>query len=423
MAKNQTPLLLLSQLRRAAVVGPGGDHLARIEDVIARLADEGYPRITGFEIVIGGRHLFVSAAQVAVLAPGWLELREQKLDFGQFERRAGEVLLRRDVLGRRLIDVTAGRLVRAADLALAHVRDGWRLVGVAPRRRTGPRLWLRLTGSREVAAPAPLLDWSNVQPFLSDVPTSGLLMPLARLRRLHPAQIADLVERSSHREGEEIIDAVEADPELTADVFEELDAEHQEKFLEDRSNEEAAALLARMTPDAAADLLNELNQNRRLPILHLVPEVQRQRLHSLLQYHPASAGGLMSLDYLAVPRGSTVAQVLARIRDDRKIPVPLQGIVFVVEDDGRFIAAGTVVEVLRGEAASQIESLPALTTRRVDVHTDVVDIALDMTDFNLTALAVTDESGRLVGAISVDNLLEAMVPQEWRRREQGGSDD
>src|SRR5579875_3431423 len=87
MPEHEAPLLFLSQLGRASVVGPDGNHLARLDDVIARLADDGYPRITGFVILIGGRHLFVPTEQVTVLAPGRLELREQKLDFGQFERR------------------------------------------------------------------------------------------------------------------------------------------------------------------------------------------------------------------------------------------------------------------------------------------------------------------------------------------------
>jgi CBS domain-containing protein len=411
--------LLLSQLVRSPVLSPAGEQLGRLEDLIARLADSGYPLITGLKVTVGRRELFVPAEMIAELAPQRVRLSGQTLNLGRFERRPGEVLLHQDVLDRRLIDVSRGRLVHANDLVLAQNDGSWRLVGVAPSPRERLRRLFPFGKRRTAAQPAPVLDWNDIQPFVGHVPTAGLLMPLGPLKRLHPAQIADLVERSSHREGEEIIEAVERDPELSADVFEELDKTHQEEFLEERSNEEAAALLSRMASDDAADLLNELDQNRRLPVLDLLPPPQRQRLHALLQYHPSTAGGMMSPDFIAVPGGTALVEVLGRIRADDRTPVPLQGTVFVTGPEGRFVGAVSVVDIVRAEIDRVIESLPTLSTRQVQVHADVAEVALLMTDFNLTALGVTDAAGQLLGAISVDDLLEALVPEEWRRREQG----
>jgi Mg/Co/Ni transporter MgtE len=169
--------------------------------------------------------------------------------------------------------------------------------------------------------------------------------------------------------------------------------------------------------------LNGLEQNRRLPVLDLLPPPQRQRLHALLQYHPSTAGGMMSPDYIAVPPGTQLREALARIREDDKTPVPLRGTVVITEPDGRFVGAASAVDLIRGDPVSAIEALPALVTTQVNVHADLADIALVMTDFNLTAVAITDDSGQLLGAISVDDLLEALVPEEWRRRAQADSGD
>jgi Mg/Co/Ni transporter MgtE len=267
----------------------------------------------------------------------------------------------------------------------------------------------------------PVLDWNEIQPFVGHVPTAGLLMPLGPLKRLHPAQIADLVERSSRAQGEEIIDAVDADPELTADVFEELNPAHQSEFLRLRSDTEAAEVLTRMAPDDAADLLNELDQSRRLPVLDLMPAQQRHKLRMLLQYHPSTAGGLMSPDFVSVVRGATLAAGLERIRTDDKAPVPLQSTIFLTEPDGGFVGALSVVDLVRGASARRIEDLETLVKASVQVSADLSDVALLMTDFNLTAVAVTDNDGRLVGAISVDDVLEAMVPEDWRRRAEASS--
>ncbi|TME35653.1 MAG: magnesium transporter [Chloroflexi bacterium] len=423
LRQTQTAMsLLLSQLVHSAVVNPAGDRLGRVEDVIVRLADSGYPRVSGFKVRIGGRDLFVPEQLVLRLEPGRVQLQGQTLDLGRFERRPGEVLLREDVLDRRLIHVAAGRLVHANDLVLAESDTGWRLVGVDPSPR-GIVQRLLPGQRRDLPPPEAILDWSEIQPFVGHVPSAGLLMPLGPLKRLHPAQIADLVEGASHEQGEEIIEAVEADPELTADVFEELEPEHQVEFLEARTDSEAAELLAHMAPDDAADLLNELDQTRRRPVLELMPVAEGQKLRNLLQHNPSTAGGMMSPDFIAVERGTTLESALERVRSAEDVPSPLLGSVFVTDVGGRLVGTVGIADVVRGDPFQSVEDLPQLVTGGVPLNADLQDVALKMTDFNLVAVGVTDEEDRLIGAISVDDLLESLVPEEWRRRAEASSSD
>ena len=146
-----------------------------------------------------------------------------------------------------------------------------------------------------------IVDWESIQPFVSHVPTAMLRIPYRKLARLHPAQIADLVEAASHEEGEEIINAVGQDLELEADVFEELDTEHQLEFLSTRSDKDAGRLLATMEPDDAADLIADLDQDRRLSVLEALPQPTQAKVRALLSYNPETAGGLMSPEFLALP--------------------------------------------------------------------------------------------------------------------------
>jgi Mg/Co/Ni transporter MgtE len=266
-----------------------------------------------------------------------------------------------------------------------------------------------------------ILDWKDVQPFMGHVPTAKLLVPLQRLRRLHPAQIADLVESASHEEGEEIIHAVESDVELAADVFEELDTEHQLEFLKNRSNEEAAKVLGRMAPDDAADLLGELDHDRLTPVLSMMPAPQQHKLRKLLQYHPTTAGGMMNPDFVSVFRGASASEALERVRTDDKASHMLLSTVFVTEADGKLIGSLGVVDLLRGDPDRKVEDDPELTDLRVSSGADLADVTLMMADYNLTALAVTDGASNLVGAISVDDLLEALVPENWRNRVEASS--
>ncbi len=213
--------LMVTQILRSPVLNPAGVELGRLEDLIVKLDSGGYPPVTGIKVRMGGREVFVSTKNIEKLAPGEVRLNTEGLDTGDFQRRPGEVLLAGDVLGRHLMDVVRARIVQAHDLVLAHSEDGWRLLGVDRSPRAMLRRLVPRRGRPDLRKHA-ILDWKDVQPFVGHVPTARLLVPLQRLRRLHPAQIADLVEGASHAEGEEILDAVESDKELTADVFEEL---------------------------------------------------------------------------------------------------------------------------------------------------------------------------------------------------------
>ena len=406
--------VMLTQLLRSPVLNPAGAEVGRVEDLIVKLAEGGYPPVTGLKVRVGAQDVFVGKDLIAKLEPGAVRLNTHTIQTQPFQRRPGEVLLAADVLGRHLVDVARGRIVQAHDLVLAPTEDGWQLQGIdrspqAMLRRLVPR-----RGRPDLRRHA-VLDWKDVQPFMGHVPTAKLLMPLQRLRRLHPAQIADIVEGASHAEGEEIIKAVEGDAELTADVFEELDPEHQAEFIKSRSNEEAARVLDRMAPDDAADLLGELDQERRLPVLNLMSPTQQHKMRKLLQYHPTTAGGMMSPDYVWVARGSTVDMAIEAVRVDDKSPHQLLNSVFVIEDDGRFLGSVGLADLVRADPARRIDELN-LTNCSIGAGADFVDVVLMMADYNLIALGVVDNAHNLIGAISVDDLMEALVPEDWRNR-------
>jgi Mg/Co/Ni transporter MgtE len=232
---------------------------------------------------------------------------------------------------------------------------------------------------------------------------------------LHPAQIADLVEAASHEEGEEIIQAVAADRELQADVFEELDSEHQVEFLRSRSDEEAARVLASMAPDDAADLIMDIDQERRLRVLEAMPERQRRKLRLLLSYNPETAGGLMSPDFLCVNESRPVAEVLDEIRRSESAP-ELLSVVFACTDDGSVTGSASVVSLLRADPAATLASVARPIPAHVHPDWDLGATVRKMSDFNLMAAPVMDREHRhVLGVVTVDDVLELLLPSGWRR--------
>src|SRR6202453_2845892 len=312
------PALHLSLVLRSPLLDRAGERLGRVEDLIVRLADGGYPPVTGLKARIGGRELFVPVNRIASLAPGAVRLSGEKLSLGRFERRVGEVLLGQDVLGRKLVNVEADppSLVTAHEIELKCIEGWWRVVGVDHSARAQLRRWLPRP-LKSTVADRPFLDWTDLEPFVGHVPTARLRCSHRKLANLHPAEIADLVEAASHDEGEELIEAVAQDRELEADVFEELDEHHQLEFIRERPDSQVAAVVARMAPDDAADLIVEIDQERRGRILALLPSTQRRQIEALLGYNPSTAGGLMSPDFISLLPADTVAQALEKVRSSR----------------------------------------------------------------------------------------------------------
>jgi CBS domain-containing protein/sporulation protein YlmC with PRC-barrel domain len=407
----------VSSLAGSPLLDSAGERLGRVEDVVARL-DQGddLPPVIGLKARIGGRDAFVPVERVDQLGPFEVRTGTTKLDLGQFERRPGEVLLRGDVLDRSLINVETARLVTAHEVELVCEDGRWRVAGVDASLR--PRLW-RLLPRRfrgHDSEHTAFVAWDKMEPFVGHVPSSRLKLASRRLARLHPAQIADLVEAASHEEGEEILEAVGQDKELEADVFEEMDNAHQVEFLRERSDAEAAGLLARMASDDAADLLFELDQERRLPILNLMPALEQRKLRALLGHNPETAGGMMNPDFVSAGTQATVAEALANVKAS-ELGAQAASIVCVIAEDGTLAGALSLADLVRAATTEPvcnvIDESPIPT---VAVEADLPEVARVMTDYNLIAMPVLDASGRPVGIIAVDDVLERLLPEEWRRR-------
>jgi CBS domain-containing protein len=397
---------------RAPVVARSGDTIGRVEDVIVRLrgTDE-YPLVTGIVAGVGGRQVFVGSDAIQELSPKQVLLAKNKVDLRAFERREGEVLLRADVLGHRLIDVAAVELVRAYDVELEDTGHGWVLARVDTRRPA--RLFGLIPGSGGPAA----RDWKAFEPLIGHARSSALRRVSGRMGAFKPAQIADLLEDADKAEGGEILDRVRTDPELEADVFEELDPDKASRLLDDMPDAEVAALLGRMRADDAADAISDLRQKRRRRVLDLMPAPQRTKVITLLGFNPNSAGGLMNVDFVSCAAAATAHDALAIIGNARAVQPEALLKIHVLNDDKQLTGVVSVIALLQSDSSATVATLMDPDPVRVAADADLTDIALLMADYNLYMIPVVDDEDRVLGVVTVDDVLEATIPEDWRRRE------
>ncbi|HEY2788836.1 MAG TPA: CBS domain-containing protein [Gaiellales bacterium] len=412
-APAEPTVLHLSLIAGGVLRDRSGERLGKVDDLLVRLGED-YPPVTGVLASVAGRPVFVPASEVAEIAHGRVDLLGEKIDLHRFERRYGEVLLRKDVLDRQLINVDGARLVRANEIEIARI-DGWyRVVGVD----TGLRGIVRRVAPRRLGEnmpPGAFLDWASVEAFTGHVPSVRLRVPHPKLARLHPAQLADLVEAASHNEGEEIMRAVGGDEELEADVFEELDAQHRREFIEQRSDAEVAAVLERMETDDAVDLLGDLPEERREGVVRLLPAVPRRRVRALAGYDPATAGGLMSPEFVCLYAQATKHEAIGRIERSRA-PADTLAWVYVMNLDRRLKGAIALADLLRADPDVTMGEAATFLPPRVTAEAELEEVARLMTDYDLTVVPVVDERDQIMGVVSVDDVLEMVLPRGWRRR-------
>ena len=402
-----------------------GQEIGRLEDVVARWADgQVYPPVSGLVIRVGRRLAFVPASAIDRIGHAEVMLRSARLDLRDVQRRAGEVLLAKDVLDHQLVDVEGVQVIRAADLYLAEVIGRIRLVGADVSnatllRRLGPRRW------RPRPTPDRVIDWAAIQPFAESAGREGTVNGTTAavrlkttnegLHRLRPGELADLLEDLRRDERRELLAAL--GPDEAADALEEMQPEDLEQLLRESDPPEAARLLAAMEPDEAADALRDLPLAVRAEVLRYIPSATALALRDLLGYDEDEAGGIMTTALVTAKSGEKVKKVVDRLSGARTHGVDLDAVA-VVDDDGRLLDDVAVLDVLLALRADPDTRMSALLGDEdvvtVSPHASADEVAGQLIEARRHSMVVVDESGCPIGRILADDVLDALVPTKGR---------
>ena len=419
-------MLFLASILDLPVHGKTGEVIGKLEDVIVRIGDQLYPPIAGLVVRDRRRQFFVPGGNLQALE-GVTQLSSSTVDLQRFMRRDGEVLLRKDVLDHQIIDITGRRIVRVNDIQLANIEDVYRLVGVdvspqALLRRLGPRALSDQIVGRQI------IDWDAAQYLASAAPVQ-LKVSYDRLSELNPVDLARIVDALSYRESAEIVAAL--DDETAAETLEDVSDERLADLLEGMDQERAADILEEMTPAAAADALEDLDDEVAEQLLARMEPEEAADVQALLAYDEDSAGRIMSTDFVRIDEGATVGDALAVLRALEEVPDPLLAIYVVAHPNNSEVVAEPDQEaqdsvVLRGIVRLRSLILADPATALADVMDDDVptvgpddraeDAARVLAEYNLLAVPVLDDAGRMLGIVTVDDALAVLLPEVWQRR-------
>jgi CBS domain-containing protein len=395
-------LIYAFRVMRLPLVDADGATIGRIDDIVlAPATNTEAPRVLGFVATSQKRRIFVNAARLAELEPDGARLRSWDLDVNPFKARPGEILVGRDLIDRKVGDDTV------SDIGLAP-KDGrtssWEVAKVSLTRKTA----LRRRPSYRI------VDWDEVAVLFR---TTELAATAARMRDMHPTDVAHLVRNLPLPQRRQLAEAM--DDEGLADLLEELPEAEQLRLIEGLDLERLADVLEEMEYDDAVDLLAEMPGEQRTRVLAAMDEDEASVVRRLLAYEEATAGGLMTPDLIVLGPTATVAEALAQIRDpDWNVSVAAQ--VFVtrppfVPPTGPYLGIVHFQRLLREPPSME---LGKCVVQEPTVTADLSDrdVAERLAAYNLLALAVCDEQNRLLGAVTVDDVLDRVLPIGWRQR-------
>lgn len=337
------------------------------------------------------------------------------------ERRAGEreAGLGREFLDRQIVDVNGHRVVRVNDLRLAAVEGRLRLVGVDVGLR-GLARRLGLEGAAEGIAHSlglrlhtHLIDWRDVEPIPDARAPIHLRVPNERLARLKPADIADIITQLDPADRTRVFEAL--DVETAADTLSEIEPEVQVALIQSLESERASDILEEMEPDEAADILGDLPPEQSDELLRLMDADEAADVHELLVYEDDVAGGMMTTEFVALDGPMTAQEAVARLRELAPEAETIYYL-YVMDPAGGIAGVLSLRDLILADPATLIADLMARDVESVAVDTPADEVAHIMARYNLLALPVVDEEQRLQGIVTVDDVLEILMPEEWRRR-------
>jgi CBS domain-containing protein len=406
-------MLYLSQVLGRPIRDLEGLRVATVKDVIVRLGEGDHPPVTGLVARYRRRDFFLPRWRVADFNEHGVRLNSDILDLRPFGRRVSEVLLARDVLDKQLIDVDGKRVVRVNDVQIIEAAGDWRVTGADVSLQG---LWRRLAPAGFVGTrrPVEVLDWADVGYLATDAATVQLKSSSDKLARLHPVEIARLAEALSYHHGSEVVESL--DDETAAETLEEMPPERQAKILGDMDQERAADILEWMSPDEAADVLGDLPEEKAEELLGLMEDQEQADVAELLPYEDDTAGGLMTTEFVTLPRQLTVGEALARLREMAETPNMIYYL-YVVEEEDSWQLAGVIAlrSLILADPSMPLEEVMRREFQRAEPEEPAKEVAHRIAEYNLLALPVVDEGGDILGIITVDDAMEILLPKDWRQ--------
>jgi CBS domain-containing protein len=410
-------MFYLSKLKGITVVDHVGSHSGVLADLVVTLKEK-YPPVTA---------VIVRAPKLGEIAVPWEALRgfeeSRALLAGRISdikprvTKKDEIMLLRDVLDKQIVDTEGRKVIRVQDIQLARVGNKIRVIAVdvsgrAILRRLGIGAISDLLPSR-LAPGHNYIDWANVDLIGSGVDAVKLKVAHDKLALLHPADIADIVNELSPDDRVTLLESL--DKEIAADTVEEMIPAHQAGALAEMKPHKAAEILKEMEPDDAADLLADLPDEKAAELLSIIKKEEADELRELLSHAEDSAGGIMTTEFIALKANMTVGQGIEHIRRQEPDAETVY-YAYIVDEDEKLIGVLSLRRMIVAKPEALVKDIMESNPVSVNLVDEQEEATKIIAKYNLLAVPVVDDEGRLEGIVTVDDAIDVVIPTAWKKR-------
>jgi len=409
----------VSDLIGRPVTDVEGEPVGYLTDLIASLhGGVHHPEIVALALKRPSGSLLVSLSDVAVLIAPAIPLARRLGDIRPYPLTEQDLHLVRDVLDKQIIDTNGVRVVRVNDLELVRVNGRFYVANVdigSPGllRRLGllkPVRWLAGRLGRDL--PPSSISWDDVELLPGDQPMR-LRVPSDKLAELHPADLAEIISDLSQSESSRFLDAL--DLKMVADTLEEVEPDFQASLVKAMPDERVADVLEEMAPDEAADLLAELPEDRSQELLRLMMREEADDVRKLLAHPEDSAGRIMTTEFVAVRRDLTAEQAIAAIRETAEEAETIF-YVYVTDDEDHLLGVFSLRDLVCAKPQTPVSEFMHRRVVSVKLLDSQEHVAQAVSKYNLLAVPVVDDQGRLHGIVTADDALDKIIPTAWKKR-------
>ena len=407
--------LALSELDGMKVLDVGGEEVGELVDVVASTVQDP-PVVTAFFVDRDDGQLAASWAQVAEI-----DVDGERLLLGvpleavkAASLRPDELSLVDALLDNQALDMRRKTFVRVQDVVLEPVEDRLAVAGVdASSAALARRFGLGFLSRRLPRKSGDFVPWEDVNLIALRLSRLNFVEAFAELAVLHPADIAEIVGQVGPRERAAVLAALNAN--LAADTLQEMEEDLRSAALQEMPVERAAMVLEKIEADEAADTLAQLPDELAQDLLARLPDKREQDLRALASHPEHTAGSLMTTDFVMLPRGATAGKALDWIRRERP-EQHMMTYLYIVDAGERLVGVVSLRDLVLAEPADEVQSFMEDDLVEVTADVDEEEVGRIMTKYDLLAIPVVDEDRRLLGIVSLDDALEAVVPDDWKQR-------
>lgn len=402
--------MYLTELLTKIVYDKNEQKLGKIKDVVIS-PDKTYPRIEAIKIKANGEFYFIPSSYIQQITGNKVLLTTPLEDIKQYPKQDSQIKLSRDILDRQVVDMEGSKIRRVNDVEISYKMGDYYIIGVD----IGVNGLFRRLGmgglSKKINHQDNIISWKDIDSL--DFSNLKLKVSKKKLRKLHPADIAEIVDDLGISDSMSILNSL--DDESAADAFEEISPEKQKTILTEMEEKEAADLVDEMSPDDAADLLATISTEKKEEILELMDPEESQELRELLEYPENTAGGVMTTEYASVVGNKSTKDVMNEIR---KIADEVETLyyIYILSSEEKLEGVVTIRELLLNDDEAMVYDYMIKDVVSVDVNEEENEVAKIIAKYNLIALPVIDEEEKMKGIITVDDAIDIILPTAWKKR-------